>query len=123
MSPEPRKVLPLPLFLALLDDDDARVRALVNAMLPAERRLLANAARKLHDLCTLAAQDRAAAAVAVVPVPVQPPFGGGLHRSSPPFTAQYNGRCPSCGESIFASVDMIVMTDHGAVHVDCEDEG
>lgn len=39
-----------------------------------------------------------------------------------PFLATHGGRCVECGDEIVADLDDIVMTDDGAVHVDCAPE-
>ena len=99
---------------ALLSGDEQTARVLVAAMQPGDRGRLADAAHRLHDLCTQAAVAGAAPAFAQ-PAGSSRLFGG----HSRPFTAQYDGRCSECGDEITSDVDEIVMTDGGAVHVDC----
>lgn len=38
------------------------------------------------------------------------------------FVARYDGRCVECGDRIAEGVDEIVMTDDGAIHLECDDE-
>ena len=39
-----------------------------------------------------------------------------------PFVARYDGRCAECGDPINGGLDEIVMTDDGAIHLECDDE-
>lgn len=38
------------------------------------------------------------------------------------FVARHDGLCPECGDAIAEGLDEIVMTDDGAIHLECDDE-
>lgn len=38
------------------------------------------------------------------------------------FVARFDGQCFECGDRIDAGLDEIVMTDDGAIHLECDDE-
>lgn len=44
-----------------------------------------------------------------------------MTRPSKPFLANYDSRCPECGDQIVADVDEIVMDDGDAIHAGCAD--
>lgn len=43
-------------------------------------------------------------------------------RKRKPFVARYGGLCAECGGAIDEGLDEIVMTDDGAIHLECDDE-
>jgi hypothetical protein len=108
---------------ALLDGDDTRARVMVNDLTPAERGRLADAARRLHELCTRSAQDRAAGLIAEAQGSFVRPGSGQFRRPSASFLAAYDGVCSRCKDQITGGEDVVEMTDRGAVHTGCTAPG